>query len=130
MKDLIERLEKGTGPDRELGNQIPVALGYIWNGRLSSGNPRGQWEHPDGRTLPDSDFTGSIDAALSLVPEGWAAVIYVENNGSGDVRIGRHQGDEDYMGFGKTPAIALCIAALKARTAIEAERDLTKMEST
>jgi hypothetical protein len=68
-------------------------------------------------------FTSSIDAALSLVPEGlvW------------DISSGTKAGlpdppwaalwsdDLDVAADGKTPALALCIAALRARAGKEGE---------
>ena len=83
-----------------------------------------------GHPFPSPRFTESIDAALGLVPEGYPW------------RCGDHFGTEDGLGIeyrahaylieptirttgmgggfdgvGATPAIALCIAALRARQA-------------
>lgn len=48
IDDLIRRLEAATQPDRELDFQISIAVG---------------------RSYPHGHYTGSIDAALTLVPE-------------------------------------------------------------
>lgn len=108
MKDLIERLEKATGPDRELDNLI-----WFWLGQPL----------PDDCADCPARYTASLDAALTLVPEScsWAcgysrlvphnAKVYVEGTGA---FIGECDSNR---------AIALCIAALRARMA--AERDLT-----
>jgi hypothetical protein len=63
-------------------------------------------------------YTSSIDAAMTLRPDGanchgfdltpeWAMGYWSRNNVSGGHWI--------FEAYGKTPAIALCIAALKAR---------------
>lgn len=118
VNDLIARLEKATGPDRELNKAIPAALGYVWNGAA----PGWRWEHANGTLLQDADFTGSIDAALTLVPEGWWATIECKGKyfhaGLEYVGPGEIDGPEDVWARNRpSPAIALCIAVLKARTA-------------
>lgn len=96
MNDLIAKLEAATGPDRRLDDAIHVAV----RGRTA---------------LPP--YTKSIDAALMLVPQGFQA--YVDTGvGYGDAHAcvwadhpHRIQGGARQQA---TPAIALCIAALKA----------------
>lgn len=99
VSGLIERLEKTTGLDRELDREIAVAIyGHDRAGRL---------------------FTHSIDDALTLVPEGFkwrcgygrlvphnAVVVDYAERG-----LGSFVGECD-----SNRAIALCIAALKARS--------------
>ena len=110
---LIERLEAATGPDRELDAAILVAvggkrrfddwwIGYRFIGREASA------------------FTASIDAALTLVPEGWDYVIAspgVDENHPDEwcINMARHPDDESNFTFAPTPALAICIAALKAK---------------
>lgn len=120
MNDLIARLEKATGADRELDEKIALLAGWktAANGEV--------WVSPTAfpaRELPH--FTSSIDVALTLVPEGvglklerywlssgeaWSAVL---STGGIPSNPARQFVSED----AKTPAIALCIAALKARRA-------------
>lgn len=60
MTDLMElasRVEAGEGPDRELDKAIATALGY------------GRWY---AAWHPSWGYTASLDAAMTLVPEGWA----------------------------------------------------------
>jgi hypothetical protein len=136
MKDLIERLEKATGPDRDLDDRIAIASGYkvacVGNAAATDIG----FIYPDGsRHWGAPRFTESLDAALTLVPEGmawtlgqnvhhryWQATV---NNLDED---GRPQA-VGYSGLqgNRTAPIALCIAALKALDA--AKRDLTKMEA-
>jgi len=61
-----------------------------------------------------------LDAAMSLVPEGWFTSDFHSGPSGGNwwnlSRIA--DGDQKYtsvMGSGKTPALALCAAALKSR---------------
>lgn len=118
--DLIERLEAATEPSRELDKDIVC----VKDGR----NPADY--RIDAQfyfALPR--YTSSIDAALTLVPGGmdWD-VGYLNVNGEKPVahvmRQIKHSDPEydgdgaHYISFaskGATPAIALCIAALKAR---------------
>lgn len=104
MSDLIERLEKATGPDRILDDAIWTAIGH--KGGFSA------------------QFTGSIDAALTLVPRG--AIWKVFNDWPGEFHWAEVQ-TTDWLPNGEpnilrsraceSPAIALCIAALKAQAA-------------
>lgn len=102
---LIERLERATGPDRNLDAMI---FHFIMKGEgvgaRGSGPP----------------YTSSIDAAMTLVPDGdpwtlgqsihfryWHAL--VSEFGADQQIHSRGYGTSDY------PAIALSIAALKSR---------------
>jgi len=124
--ELITRLEKATGPDRGLDCRIAHAVKPIqfddtygpetWDDQ--------QWRMAAGiYQIPL--YTKSIDAALTLVPDGWTwectefdkakyrATLSFKGNGAAPERT-VDSCDVD----GKdapTPAIALCIAALKAR---------------
>lgn len=106
LNDIITRLEALEGPDYELDK----AIFY--------------WRHPDLMERPmraPDKFTCSIDAALTLVPEGW------------NFECGRHvrRGFKATLWGPAMPtiawvtkssiAIALCIAALKARQAMETD---------
>lgn len=131
MKDLIERLEKATGPDRELDVLIyfydPTATEPIkvektveYYGSFS----RTAWKCGRGGEWDDCilHFTSSIDAAMTLVPNGWHLHVLNQIDWPGEgwnvnlwgppVPEGQRQFKKAYA---KTPAIALCIAALKAR---------------
>ena len=109
MTDLIERLEAATGPCRELDAAILTqVMGYrdvYGDGTVFDRGNDGYWyvgEH-SAPQLPAP--TASIDAALTLCPDqrgpysawNWA-VRYVQN--------------------AATPALAICIAALRAKGVI------------
>lgn len=125
IDDLIARLEKATGPDRQLDRDIATALKISWSSD-EDGNFGGY------NIMPRRcHFTESVDAAITLVPEGWGWSIRV----GGRYPDGRTLNPtaelaepiETKFGAGvgvrgqadaSTPAIALCITALKARAAI------------
>ena len=139
MRDLIARLEAATGPDRTLDRDIWLGLhgatlveqkpGYF---RFQRASGRGRW-----RSVKDSiapTYTGSLDAALTLVPKGWAAhsMMIWPGNGTGLMLWGTHEfGGERWHGKDdpKVEArhmhapIALCIAALRARLTMETPDD-------
>lgn len=128
MKDLIERLETATGPDRELDAQIYCAkngYGFIkferWNqhaGRLFYSIP-GMKPHCESEGFPL--YTGSLDAARTLIPPG---LYWLAGEGKtradellGGARIFEHGKFDDPLAEGEHALveIALCIAALNAR---------------
>lgn len=103
--DLIRRLEAATGPDRELDWYIAL---------LHFG---GRYNVP--HQMPR--YTGSIDAALTLLPEEWSKWW---NLGRGVVSvfgavIRRYEGQAytELFGNAATAPAAMCIAALRARAA-------------
>lgn len=132
VTDLIERLEKATGPDRELDGDIAAALKLHpkgWRRGVKEASATASWWSKDDRDRYDAPpVTKSIDAALTLVLEGWSwnvtgGDLSAEGKpyaciASKDV-IG---GPEPWLeerdvkeATASTPAIALCIAALRAR---------------
>lgn len=118
MATLIERLEKATGPDRRLDIEISFEVDGF--NRVHFSEVFAQATNGD---LPPFDeelwplYTKSIDAALTLVPDGWDwSVGNLVGHGIA-ARIGGPAGEEGEADYSKdrTPALALCIAALKAR---------------
>lgn len=105
-EELIKAIEAASGPSRELDREVAFAVG--WKRSPYSGD----WVAPNGdpRNAP-SYFTGSVDAALSLVPEGrvWSVGCIVK--GPGYVAVLDNDGRSHR---GATPALALCAAALRA----------------
>jgi hypothetical protein len=130
---LIARLEAATGPNRELDAEIAVAarffpqgVGFVWQSGLTPNSPEpGRVEcmtslGTGGPHYAAPRYTDSIDVALTLVLPGlvWslysavkdcAAQAQIEHPDN----LGAIVGD----GQGKAPALALCIAALRARSA-------------
>lgn len=99
LSDLIARLEKATRADEQLDAEIYELVTH----RPAIGTADASW-------LPQ--YTSDLNAALSLVPEGFSIDAYIRPRKIGTLmRIGT-----SYEGAHLFPAIALCIAALKART--------------
>lgn len=131
IAEIIARLEKAEGPDGEIDAMIwftvnrGAASRCYWS--ASTGMPKpidlpfppGLGRHAVIAKSPR--YTSSIDAALMLVPKSWRLQdIWQSDDGESwyaGVRIpGNEVGSDDGC---CSPAIALCIAALKARLAAE-----------
>ena len=126
MDELIARIEAASGPDRELDKEILTTfLGYrdiMGGGTLFDRGNDGYWNE---ETLPSP--TGSIDAALALVPDGMLWM--VTNTGVDDphkpdfskatavVADWQRSASDIDDRSAATPALALCAAALRARAA-------------
>jgi hypothetical protein len=129
MKDLIERLEKATRPDSDLGRAVLLACGWRKTIVGYYMGPQFRWSSPDGKIDFDDDYfhrhdpTRSLDVAAALVPEGLAWTLgqnvhhrYWQASVNNLDEDGRPQAI-GYSGLqgNRTAPIALCIAALKAR---------------
>lgn len=134
MRDLIERIEAATGPDRELDAEIFRAIGapapFQFMNKLIALEYNDQEQAYFARVSDDMHvkysppaYTASIDAAMTLVPEG---VTYVRLEICARGKHGQHcrtslewlLGDveeERESGHGLTAPLALCAAALRAR---------------
>lgn len=105
---LAERLERSTGPDRELDFAI-----------LRLADPRAEKTGP----LPgDPKYTASLDAAMTLIPEGLYWTSQTDRDGA-VMTVGKADSDArgifytDYhQATARTPALALASAALKAHS--------------
>ena len=125
LLELAERCEAASGPDVVLAQDIADYAESI--GLLSIG-----------MRIPD--YTASLDAAMTLVPEGFVvkleawpahgdtpAKASIELWGTSEKRWGRDliwgHGSEDVTAKAdaSTPALALCAAALRARAKQEGE---------
>jgi hypothetical protein len=136
--ELAERCEKATGPQRELDVAIAIECGPAAK-RLESlmaGSPHNTVAEIAKEADRESplvcipSYTASLDAALTLVPEGWFVHSITEFNqrtwevslrGPDELRFAkgpeawansRTKGNERGVA---TPALALCAAALRAR---------------
>jgi hypothetical protein len=97
-EQLIAALEKATGPAFELDRAIT------------------KWAYEGGGYMPSmpNPFTSSIDAALTLVPKGWEWVL---DGGTGMSRVCFLKKNEPAIDLtASTPALAICMASIKART--------------
>jgi hypothetical protein len=124
-EELIAALETATGADRGLDVDIAFAV-HAWpEGVFPMRAIPGQIGLDGGRCVSASPYTASIDAALTLVPAG---ADWVVRSGMADhptdtrpyahVMFGNVNRDRSRSlgeAHAPTPAIALCIAALKAQ---------------
>lgn len=113
MVSLIERIEAATEGSLDLDRKILAALGYTWRGMAywkGSGANGKMWKDT-------SLLTRSLDGAARLVPEGWCWHLgWLEANGEAIARLFRADNKREPISSAATPALALCAAALKART--------------
>lgn len=121
LDSLIAELERAAEGLRELDGEIALSLGWV---KHHAG--WAHWTTPDGlenRHVPF--FSDSLDAALTLVPEGCGWEISVDPDWEGKIPpsavvcpIGESP-QRRILTVAPTPALALCIAALKARQAMK-----------
>lgn len=111
LMDLADRVEKAEGADRAIDLDIARLRGVTVMRQRADDSGADEYTH--------WHYTASLDAALSLVPEGrdW----HVQNNPSAGwswatVRYadGIPAGWGAEMARAKHPALALCAAALRA----------------
>lgn len=131
MKELIEQLEKCSGPDRAIDAAIHWTVNraqaetVYWN--AACGLPKNLPADfiPSGLgamavMLASPAFTRSIDAALTLVPQGWtwslthafAIDAYLTFHKEGSLRGVENEVE---VHDAQSAPLALCIASLKAR---------------
>jgi hypothetical protein len=115
---LAERVEALTGPDRGVDTWIENHLGLA---RFEPAHPFRS--HCDGDTRKEpKPYTASLDAAMSLVPEGWASVHgWDYPDRASRVIFMDDDGDPLFRGRAATPALALTAAALRAIAEIDGE---------
>lgn len=122
MSELIERVEKASGGDRELDVAIYRAEFPFPCVKLSAEAQK----KFDQEKAPS--YTASIDAALTLLPDGCAVerLSLWNRHPASCVVLGTHLHKGEYWHQGKngrwgaecaTPALALAAACLKARIA-------------
>lgn len=131
IEALIERLKAATEPDRQLDVDIATLFGEVtWRQKNYTMEPfpsiAYRTPHPyAGMKEPVREYTASVDAAMTLVPKEYPYWLV----SCRDTPLGKmtgegvvHNGELFMSGerrawdvFAHTPAIALCIAALKAR---------------
>jgi len=132
LLELAARIEAAGGPSKALDREIALAVGWVRQTPSEARRKHPAWFHPDdcrdGEVVFDSlhgtdvwrdplPYTTSIDAALTLVPEGafWSITM------RGESRPGFHaccqlDGPLDWR-EGATAPLALCAAALRAKAA-------------
>jgi len=120
MQHLIDKLNAAAGPDRALDNEIARAVGAVTLHKVEADEPAVEIS---------PHYTGSLDAAVTLIPED---TFWMMGYGKDrpDEPIGGAQvflpcDDELPIGEGEGPTVALavCIAALEARAALDAAHE-------
>lgn len=126
---LIKSLEALEGPDREVDCEIALALHggeIVWKQAQYTGDsyPYRKYKSADHvggyGSAPVERYTQSIDAASTTVPKDmiWFTGIDDAYGLPGHARINdAYLGN--FIGQGKNPAIALCLAAFYAREKLE-----------
>lgn len=127
LKALEARLAAAEGPDRELdcwlafctGKGKGVALRDVWTSP-SSNQKLWMVSHPAGGWFRPERYTSSIDAAVTLVPEGWVYTIIAERPEKifAHATVCRFQTFEN-PSAGATAALAIALACIRARIAAE-----------
>ena len=116
LNDLADRVEALQGPCRETDAAI---MGLFTHSVESDDGD--YWYGPhDQMPIRVPDFTGSLDAAAALVPEGWEGRLIWTHNLDGKMvhYVKGHGGHKGYGGpHYASPALALTAACLRARTA-------------
>lgn len=118
MTELITRLESADGPSRELDWAIAESLGWT---RRQVGQVIACYAPGDPHMKAGAPrYTASIDAALTLVPEGHSGQVSFNPNSAYATVVSPKccdpLDDEHIFSAGsKAPALALAAAALKAR---------------
>ena len=107
--DLLAALSKATGPDRALDAEIATITG--WRYVVALDGAHREWRTPEDRPAALPFYTASIEAALTVVPEGFDWIIGNTNGGlTPHACVGSLKEH-----FGATPVLSLLIAAICAR---------------
>ncbi len=119
LQALADRCKQATGPDRELDARI-----YILVTGGSAADADYAATAPEVTCMPPL-YTASLDAALTLVPDGWAVELVQALSGSPwHAKLRGGSALVPIIGAAAAaPALALCAAALRARAAIDTPHD-------
>lgn len=125
LAEIIERLEKATGPDRELDLAIVKAFGIVppeaAQGPYGFGYvDKGQWA-----TQRVERLTAGLDAPIALaerVLPGWVVRLWISQRRSA-CQLTSPRGDDGEKYAAANPALALCLALCRALQAQETPHD-------
>lgn len=127
LEALLARVLEGGGQDRELDGQLALLKGYTYEKHKGDKFP--WWRKPDGFRISiwgdqnkPPPYTTSLDAALTLVPEGWLYELHSGNDEDwAEVTLFPYLARATFWTRAPTPARALIAACLKARMAAQGE---------
>ena len=123
-KELIAKLQKAKGPSRELLQEAWTAMFPMPEGpQLEGVGEWGLWRERKRRFIAMLDAEAYESAALTLVPEEWTYVsleicarhLPGQHCHASVERMLDEQEDVRVSGYAKTPALAIVIAALRAK---------------
>jgi hypothetical protein len=114
-------IERAEGPSRELDAEILASLGtHVLEKRER--DKKKWWYKVGGRQYERirpgiPRYTSSIDAALTLVPEGWHWMAATAEGDfiRGTASVRDRDGGPSFTSAAATPALAICAAALRAK---------------
>jgi hypothetical protein len=118
---LADRCEQAAGPDRELDQDITKLL--VPNNATHIYRSRRGWSffvYDSGKGIEwfeNQPYTVSLDAAVTLVPEGWRWWVNSSPFGRCWLVANDQIADKAQSEKCATPALALCAAALRAKAA-------------
>lgn len=130
LRSLARRCEAATGADRSIDGDIAAALALHPPALTIRGNRQPELfkDNAPGlhaKTWLAPNFTASLDAAMTLVPEGFhinnmCEMRYIGGDRPYSAQVDNWQDTETKRGtrkngLGRTYALALCAAALRAR---------------
>ena len=129
LEALLARVLEGTGPDRELDAEIAKAFGWIdrynqwWPPeivKLARKRKRAIYNYKMYSLIQMRRYTASLDAAVTLVPEGWSWHVALRKwptptRATGSVWSESRDGSKLFYVDAITPPRALMAACLKAR---------------
>lgn len=134
MSDLLklaERVESAAVPDQELDAEIERILPCSPEfSRANPGKKMSQWNESafrfyrigdEGHEYHSPRYTASLDIAMTLIPEGrdWFITSVREKTGLYQAAVFKPAGPMcDHSVSCKSPALALCTAALRARATV------------
>lgn len=115
IPEIITALCKATKPSRDLDAEIALCVGAIPPDYTRRGDFATWWDDHTGFYWESPFYTDSIDVALTLVPKVWDWVVDSACYSSCWKPVGKSliECDIEVEGYGATPAISLCITALK-----------------
>jgi hypothetical protein len=134
LADLISRVGAATGADRTIDAEIALAVdGYFLDGEDPWGRPKYCYNDGSGQVSPGQGhdmlvrrYTGSLDECVALANRAfgasgafWKLRLDFPVSGNCDnayVHVWAYPKWEAVSGEAPTPALALCIAILKARS--------------
>lgn len=112
MDDLIKRLEEAEDGSRELSESIALELNWIlmedWILREA------YWINANGEEEKLPHYTTSLDAAVTLFPDGWFGSVPI-NNPNLQAWLRKDNDSPIIYAKAKTSTLICCVLALKAR---------------